>query len=88
MEEPVRSFFDFFSPPVVPSAGMNGMTDEDQIRLEADIEFGLLLKQRVVSRALLYYTGEAQEDEDLSIDSSQASLLNAEFEPTTGFLGQ
>ena len=84
IEEPTRSFFDFFSPPIVPQAGMNGLTDEDQLRLEADIEFGLLLKQRVVSRALLYYTGEAmslfegQDDDEPSIDSSQAFLLNAE----------
>jgi nucleosome assembly protein 1-like 1 len=83
VEEPARSFFDFFSPPVIPSAGMNGMSDEDQIRLEADIEFGLLLKQRVVSRALLFYTGEAHENEDLSIESSQSSLFNAEGEQTT-----
>ncbi len=51
------------------------MTDEEQIQLEADIEFGLLLKQRVLPRAILYYTGEIfttfEEEELTSSDSSQ-----------------
>ena len=53
------------------------MSDKDQIHLEADIEFGLLLKQHVLPRAILYYTGEVLpvynqiEDELTSSDSSQ-----------------
>ena len=77
VEESARSFFDFFSPPVVPADGPNDMLDDDQMRLEADIEFGLLLKQRVLPRAVLYYTGEAlsvfhdDDDDELSSDTSQ-----------------
>lgn len=59
IEEKVSSFFDFFSPPVIPAGGIVEMTDDEQLRLEADIEFALLLKQRVIPRAILYYTGEA-----------------------------
>lgn len=59
VEESVPSFFDFFSPPIIPDGGISDMSDEDQLRLEADIEYGLLLKQRVIPRAILYYTGEA-----------------------------
>ncbi|CAF1290597.1 unnamed protein product [Rotaria sordida] len=81
IEESIKSFFDFFSPPIIPINGIHEMNKEDQIRLEADIEFGLLLKQRVLPRAILYYTGEAlpvfHEEEDdkndqlTSSDSSQ-----------------
>ena len=75
IEESTRSFFEFFSPPVVPADGPNDMLDEAQMRLEADIEFGLLLKQRVLPRAVLYYTGEVlsvvHDDDELSSESSQ-----------------
>jgi hypothetical protein len=76
IEKSVKSFFNFFSPPLIPTDGIYQMTDDDQIHLEADIEFGLLLKQRVLPRAILYYTGEAftifdqDEDELTSSDSS------------------
>lgn len=57
--QPRKSFFDFFSPPIIPAGGIPSMTEDEQLRLEADIEFSLLLKQRVLPRAVLYYTGEA-----------------------------
>ena len=52
------------------------MTYEDQLRLEADIEFGLLLKQRVLPKAVLYYTGEAMSlfgDDDDEYDEFTSS---------------
>ncbi|CAF3480021.1 unnamed protein product [Rotaria socialis] len=80
IEEPVKSFFEFFSSPTIPTNGIHEMTNEDQIRLEADIEFALLLKQRVLPRAVLYYTGEAlrvfndeEEDDDDESTSSDSS---------------
>ncbi len=79
VEESIKSFFDFFSPPIIPVDGINEMTNEDQIRLEADIEFGLLLKQHVLPRAILYYTGEAlslfdqEDEEDYELTSSDSS---------------
>lgn len=57
------SFFLFFNP---PSQGGEGTElDEDtQALLAADFEIGHFLKDRVVPRAVLYFTGEAlQEDE-------------------------
>lgn len=59
VEESIRSFFDFFSPPVIPPAGIDQMADDEQMQLEADIEFALVLKQRVLPRAILCFTGEA-----------------------------
>ncbi|CAF1402586.1 unnamed protein product [Adineta steineri] len=75
VEKSIKSFFDFFSPPIIPTDGIHEMIDEDQIHLEADIEFGLLLKQRILPKAVLYYTGEGlpvYDDKELtSSDSSQ-----------------
>ena len=60
IEESIRSFFDFFSPPLIPPAGIDQMTDEEeQVQLEMDIEFALFLKQHVLPKAILYFTGEA-----------------------------
>ena len=75
-EESIKSFFDFFSPPLIPSDGIQAMTDEDQIRLEADIELGLLLKQRVLPKAIFYYTDEVlpifdEDEESILSESSQ-----------------
>jgi len=77
VEKSIKSFFNFFSPPPIPLDGIHQMTDDDQLHLEVDIEFGLLLKQRVLPRAILYYTGEAftifdQEEQELT--SSDSSL--------------
>lgn len=59
MEESIRSFFDFFTPPVIPPAGIDQMADDKQMQLQTDIEYALILKQRVLPRAILYFTGEA-----------------------------
>lgn len=56
------SFFNFFSPP-------EQLDDEEceeavQEVLNADFEIGHYIRERIVPRAVLYYTGEALEDED------------------------
>jgi len=56
------SFFNFFSPPV--------MNDEDERDVELDIRFAYdfevasLLRESVIPRAILYFTGDAEDDED------------------------
>ncbi|XP_069760428.1 nucleosome assembly protein 1-like 1 isoform X3 [Narcine bancroftii] len=63
---PNDSFFNFFSPPEVPE---NGEMDEDcEAILTADFEIGHFLHERVVPRAVLYFTGEAIEDDDDDYD--------------------
>lgn len=78
VEESIPSFFDFFSPPIVHENGIQDMSDDDQIRLEADFQFGLLLKQQVIPKALLYYTGEALSPYGFDIEdtSSNSSSSN------------
>lgn len=56
------SFFNFFAPPEVPS---DEEPDEDtEAILAADFEIGHFIRERIVPRAVLYFTGEALEDDD------------------------
>lgn len=60
-----ESFFNFFSP---PELNMNDIENNEKIEayLENDFEIGHYLKERVVPRAVLYFTGEI--DDDISDD--------------------
>merc|ERR1712228_1047135 len=57
------SLFNFFDPPAVPD-DPNAEVDEDtQALLTADFEIGHYIRERIVPRAVLFFTGEALEDE-------------------------
>ncbi|XP_011175504.1 nucleosome assembly protein 1-like 1 isoform X1 [Solenopsis invicta] len=58
------SFFNFFTPPIVPEDSQADMDDETQSLLTSDFELGHYIRERIVPRAVLYYTGEGLEDED------------------------
>ena len=59
------SFFNFFTPPEVPE-GEEGDEDTESL-LAADFEIGHFIRERIVPRAVLYFTGEAlEEDDDVS----------------------
>lgn len=49
------SFFNFFSPPVFPEGAE--IDDETESLLTADFEIGHYIRDRIVPRAVLYYTG-------------------------------
>merc|ERR1712032_1184152 len=52
------SFFNFFDPPAVPD-DPNAEVDEDtQALLTADFEIGHYIRERIVPRAVLFFTGE------------------------------
>ncbi|MEE6499389.1 hypothetical protein FKM82_003431 [Ascaphus truei] len=60
---PNESFFNFFSP--IKVSGDGEELDEDTENcLAADFELGHFFRERIVPRAVLYFTGEAIEDED------------------------
>ncbi|KAL4659570.1 nucleosome assembly protein 1-like 1 isoform X1 [Arapaima gigas] len=62
---PNDSFFNFFSPP----EGRSAVCDEDsEAILAADFEIGHFLRERIIPRAVLYFTGEAIEDDDDDYD--------------------
>ncbi|KAI8969676.1 hypothetical protein BD414DRAFT_428061 [Trametes punicea] len=68
---PTASFFNFFNPPQPPSdeAIESGELDEDELedleeKLEMDYQLGEDLKEKIIPRAIDYFTGKALEYED------------------------
>jgi nucleosome assembly protein 1-like 1 len=59
------SFFNFFDPPQVPEdVAEEDIDPETQDLLTADFEIGHYIRERVVPRAVLFFTGEALEDDE------------------------
>lgn len=59
------SFFNFFDPPAhSPDTDLDELDDDTRDLLNADFELGQILRDRVVPRAVLYFTGEAADDDD------------------------
>lgn len=59
------SFFNFFNPPTVPDDTKEEDIEDDMRRLlTADFELGHYFRERIIARAVLYYTGEIVEDEE------------------------
>lgn len=73
---PVPSFFNFFDKKEIPAdEDLENMTEEHveelEVLMEADYEAGVVLRDKVIPRALLYYTGEAV-DSDMELDDDEA----------------
>merc|ERR1712098_423082 len=68
-EEKRDSFFNFFKPPEVPEPEKDEdddkIIDEDMELLNEDFDIGLAIKEKLISKAVLYFTGEA---DDIDID--------------------
>ncbi|KAG5636726.1 hypothetical protein H0H81_007055 [Sphagnurus paluster] len=72
---PTESFFNFFTPPVPPAedALESGDIDEEELeeieeKLEMDYQIGEDLKEKVIPRAVDYFTGKALEYEVMDDD--------------------
>jgi len=66
------SFFNFFTPPTVPEELDAELEDSDEVRmLAADFEIGHMLRDSIVPKAVLYYTGEAGDEEDGEFDEDE-----------------
>ena len=84
------SFFNFFHPPTVPD-DPNAEVDEDtQALLTVDFEIGHYIRERIVPRAVLFFTGEAlddesdyeeEEDEDDDDEDGSGSDNDPDFDP-------
>uniref|UniRef100_A0A673MNM6 Nucleosome assembly protein 1-like 4 n=1 Tax=Sinocyclocheilus rhinocerous TaxID=307959 RepID=A0A673MNM6_9TELE len=70
-EVPQDSFFNFFNP------------DEDlDFTLATDFEIGHFFRERVIPRAVLYFTGEALEDDESDLDEEGEEEDEGDFDPT------
>jgi len=70
-----ESFFNFFSPPRIPEDKNEELSVECQGLITEDIHIGLCIQEKLVPRAILYFTGEAVEDE-----SEFGDISDDEFE--------
>merc|ERR1712226_974190 len=57
------SLFNFFSPPDIPE-NPEELDEETQELLTSDFEIGHYIRERILPRAVLFFTGEALEDDD------------------------
>ena len=64
---PTDSFFNFFSPPAAPKDGDDDVEASSDIeeRLELDYQLGEDIKEKLIPRAIDWFTGEALQFEEL-----------------------
>ena len=89
--EPCDSFFNFFKPPQPGDEengeggdGEEGGEDYDQAdRVEEDYEAGQIIKERLIMRAVEYFTGEADSgsDDDMDFDEEEEEEEEEEEAP-------
>jgi len=85
------SFFNFFDPPTVPDDPAADVDEETRALLQADFEIGHYIRERIVPRAVLYFTGEAleedsdldEEESDVDDDDDEDSDADPNFDPKT-----
>jgi len=61
---PTESFFNFFSPPKAPSSDDDDAASDIEERLELDYQLGEDIKEKLIPRAIDWFTGEALQFEE------------------------
>ncbi|KXJ27047.1 Nucleosome assembly protein 1-like 1 [Exaiptasia diaphana] len=69
------SFFNFFSPPEVTEEDED-MDDDTEALLAADFEIGHFFRERLIPKAVLYFTGEAGDDDFDEDDDEDEDALH------------
>lgn len=62
---PTESFFNFFSPPKAPTDDDDDAASDIEERLELDYQLGEDIKEKLIPRAIDWFTGEALAFEEL-----------------------
>lgn len=62
---PTESFFNFFSPPQPPTDDDETVATDIEERLELDYQLGEDIKEKLIPRAIDWFTGEALQFEEL-----------------------
>jgi nucleosome assembly protein 1-like 1 len=65
---PTESFFNFFSPPAAPADDDDDAASDIEERLELDYQLGEDIKEKLIPRAIDWFTGEALAFEELDED--------------------
>jgi len=88
---PTESFFNFFNPPVPPAddALENGDLDDEELeeieeKLEMDYQLGEDIKEKIIPRAVDYFTGKALEYELMNEDEDDFEDLDDDDDEDAG----
>ena len=65
---PTESFFNFFDPPKAPAGEDEDVPEDVEERLELDYQLGEDIKEKLIPRAIDWFTGEALQFEELDED--------------------
>ena len=65
---PTESFFNFFSPPHPPKGDEGDASSDIEERLELDYQLGEDIKEKLIPRAIDWFTGEALRFEEVDDD--------------------
>lgn len=65
---PTQSFFNFFDPPKAPTENDEDADSDVEERLELDYQLGEDIKEKLIPRAIDWFTGEALQFEELDED--------------------
>jgi nucleosome assembly protein 1-like 1 len=76
---PTESFFNFFAPPAAPTEEDDGASDIEE-RLELDYQLGEDIKEKLIPRAIDWFTGEALAYEDFEEDGDEAEFEDEDDE--------
>merc|ERR1712212_1173741 len=82
------SFFNFFDPPELPE-DEDDLDEETEALLAVDFEIGHFFRERLIPKAVLFYTGEAiEEDSDDEDDDDEDEENDPDYKPPAGKEGE
>merc|ERR1712223_574794 len=79
------SFFNFFDPPPISDDPDADVDPETQDLLTADFEIGHYIRDRIIPRAVLFFTGEALEEDDYDEEEEEEGSDGEEEEDDPDF---
>merc|ERR1712045_240722 len=79
------SFFNFFDPPPIPDDPDADVDADTQELLTSDFEIGHYIRERVIPRAVLFFTGEALEEDEFDDEDEEE---DPDFDPSKVKPGQ
>lgn len=78
---PTESFFNFFSPPKAPTEEDDDDAASDiEERLELDYQLGEDIKEKLIPRAIDWFTGEALQFEEMDDDMEEGDFADEDDE--------
>jgi nucleosome assembly protein 1-like 1 len=78
---PTDSFFNFFNPPKAPSDDQEDDVASDiEDRLELDYQLGEDIKEKLIPRAIDWFTGEALQFEELDDEMDEGDFVDEDDE--------